>query len=129
MPDHSKLKKTAERLIEANGREISLVIYDTTEQDDTQPWLGATDPRSASATTESITGVFVEPESAVRLGILSRQGDLYPRIEKIIILAPNELDLTNVQEVIDESDRWTVLQVHVLKPGIVEILNFIAVKR
>jgi len=62
MADYAKFKALAKRLIESNGRPITLLKSGTTAVDVTKPWRGSTN-QATNSTTSSIStiGLFVHP--------------------------------------------------------------------
>ena len=129
MVDYVKLAATAARLVSNNGRSITLVEFDKTPDDADKPWRGAVDPRISPESTKVVSGVFVEPSSAVRLGMSSEVDDLLKRSSQIIIVASTD-DLEVYNEVIDtDTKRWKIVGMEKLKPADTTLLYFIGVAR
>lgn len=129
MPDYTKLAATAQRLVENSGRDITLVEFNTTPADASKPWRGASDPRTTPDATLAVSGVFVEPSSATKLGMSTEVSDLLKRSSQIIIVA-STADLKSYNEVIDsDSSRWKIVGMETLKPGDTTLLYFIGVQR
>ncbi len=129
MVDLVKLTATAERLIKANGRVVTFIRHDQTLGDVAKPWQGPTDARTTPNTTSVQNAVFVQPDSAFKLGIASEQSDLVMNSDQIMILSPGTVDLTTFQEVLDEGVYWKITTIELLRPGTVALLAFVGVKR
>ena len=131
MVDYTKLITTTQRLISASGRSVTLVEFDSTLADPNKPWNGATDPRTAPDSTLDVDAVFVEPQSALRLGLLFLTDDLLKRAEQIMLISPGAaVDLSIFNEVIDsDSSRWKIIDSRILKPGDDVVLTYLTVIR
>lgn len=130
MVDTANVIQTAQRLITANGRSVTFVNFSSTLQNSSRPWLGAADPRATPDNTLTVDAVFVEPSSAVRLGLSQEASDLVKNSEQIMIVSPGATaDLSIYQEVDDDSVRWKIEAVETLKPGAAVLLAFVGVKR
>ncbi len=129
MVDIPKLIATAQRLIKANGRAVTLIRHDETLADPARPWEGPADARVTPSETAAMDAVFVQPASAVRLGMTTEQADLVVQSEQIMIVAPGTVDITRFQEVLDEGIYWKITMTELLRPGPTTILGFIGVKR
>ncbi len=129
MADLVKLVATAQRLIKANGRSVTIIRHDETLADAAKPWDGPTSARTTPDETSALDAVFVPPASAVRLGLSTEQNDLIIRSEQIMIIAPGAVDLTRFQEVLDGDVYWKITMVETLKPGPTLLLAFMGVKR
>jgi hypothetical protein len=133
MVDYVSLAATAKRLITANGREVTFVRFNRTAADAAKPWKGAADPRTDPDASETLDAVFVEPSSAVRLGISTVNSELVKRSTQILIAAPGSdfaEDLSTFEEVIDSDGvKWRITTSEKLKPAEVTLLYFIGVAR
>jgi len=130
MVDFVPLIATAQRLITENGRSVTLVKLNSTPAVASQPWKGAADPRAVPAATLVLDAVFVEPSSAVRLGLSAETSDMIKRSDQIMIISPGASeDVTLYHEVTDGSTNWKIGAVEVLRPGAEIVLAFIGVRR
>lgn len=131
MADDAALIALAQRLITASGRAVTLVEFNSTLADANKPWEGAADPRVTPDSTLVVDAVFVEPQSALRLGLIYLTDDMIKRAEQIMLISPGASDnLSSYQEVIDEDlSRWKIIDNRVLKPGSSVILNYLTVER
>ncbi len=128
MVDYVNLKAIADRLISENGRDITVVRFDTNANDATQPWDGPTNPR-LNTTEEVIKAVVVEPDSTVALGELTKMVDLTSRSDKIFIAQAGVEDLTTFNEIQDGDRLWKIDNVKSLQPGNLLLLYFIEASR
>lgn len=132
MVDYVKLSAAALRLIQTNGRVITLVQENKTPADPTQPWKG---PTPGTETTDTISAVFVPPNTVRQFGLTSLgKGtefiDMMDRSEQIAIVNPEARELTTFSH-IEEADktRWGIIGLQLLKPADVQLLAFIGVRR
>lgn len=129
MVDLAPLITTAQRLLKENGRPVTFIRHDQSEQDVAKPWLGPTDARATPALTRTVDAVFVSPSEADKLGLASRQSDLIQNSEAVMIISPGEVDLTQFQEVLDETIYWKITDMEILRPGKTLALAFVGVAR
>ena len=129
MVDYVKLAATAERLIRLNGREVTFFRLSQTPTDPDKPWKGNT-PRPDYIV---LPAVFVPPNTVRQFGLTSLgQGtefvDLITFSEQIAIVFPEENDLreyTTLHDVVD----YNILGIQVLRPGPINMLAFVGVRR
>lgn len=130
MADYVKLAATAQRLIEANGRNITFRKLADVADDASAPWRGSTTVRSAGATSSG-RGVVVDPVSARNLGFKSEDVGHVPMVNEVLIVAANtfpSVALEQMDEVNDEDNIYKIERVFVLKPGDVKLLYFFEIK-
>ncbi len=132
MVDYVKLSATALRLISNNGRTVELVRKDQAPGDVTKPWNGPADATDALTT---IRAVFVPPNTVRQFGLTALgQGtefeEMITRSEHIAIVNPEELELRQFIK-LKEADgtEWGFTGIQVLKPGDIQLLAFIGVRR
>ncbi len=130
MVDYVKLAATAKRLIEANGRSITFVRDSETPVDVNKPWLGPT----GADTTLILFGVFVPPDTVRQFGLSALgQGtefkDLISFSEEMAIVFPDVNELRQFTHVEDETIRWGITGIQILKPSTVQLLAFIGLRR
>lgn len=116
---YPNLKSLAERLIEANGRDLTLVRRDQGNLvNAAEPWRGSTETAEIKFV---VKGVFVEFESEDFDGTLVRRGD-----KKILISDQSVIDeggsATNLQieeydHILDGGVRYKILNVKTIQPG------------
>ena len=131
MVNYASLKSLAERLIEANGRDLTLVRRDQGNLvDPNEPWRGSTE---ASEISFVVKGVFTEFEKADFDGSLVRRGDKRVLIADQSVLdesggAPN-LKIEDYDHIVDDGVRWKILSVEVIQPGDTRIFYDIHVRQ
>lgn len=105
----------AKRLIDKNGRPITIVNLGETPADPTKPWRGAADAR-AEATEVPGTGAFVTGAPG-ELGITFENG----APDSQVVLFPAADDdgetLEDFDEIVDGSTRWRIVETKILQPG------------
>lgn len=131
MVDQPAVALVAERLLKQDGRLVRFIKFDRTAADANKPWDGAADPRATPADTADMYAAPLHPESLVNLGFTGRNNDLIKQAELLYIVAPgaSTKDLTGFDEVLDESVRYGILMSEKLRPGTVNLLYFVWVKR
>lgn len=133
--DYAKAAALALRLINENGRAITLVKLGQTPGDVNKPWRSNTTNRTVPEAEEAAFGVFVPP-SGSGLGFMSEDSELVKTSEQILLVAAAGVvgyKVEDFNEVIDPEDavntRWRITGVELLKPGSTRILYAIGVKR
>ena len=130
MVDYVRAIATAQRLIKDAGRSVTLQQFSSTSKDPEKPWKGAEKPRGEPSATLALDAVFVEPSSAVRLGLLATDDDLVKRSEQIAMCAPGATtDVRAYQAMVDGSSTYKIMGARVLRPGEEIVLAFIGVRR
>lgn len=129
MVDFLALLATAQSLLAANGRSVTFIRHNQTLADATKPWQGPADPRATPAASSVQSAVFVEPASAVKLGVASEQSDLIMNSEQIMIVAAGSVDLLQFQEVLDGTVYWKITTITSLRPGTTTVLSFVGLRR
>ena len=128
--DHARLAATAKRLVDANGRPLTLVQLNRGPDNPVREWEGAASTRGTPTATLDAIGCFVVPDTNLRLGRSDRIKDLIARSDRLVYVA-STTDLSNFNELIDSADsqRYTILSAEVLHPGSVIMLWWLFVKR
>ena len=124
--------KTAIRLIEKYGREVTLIRFDQTPADGLKPWAGPADPRATPDETVTIPAAFVEPTSLSSMGITTVDDDLLKRLDKVCLIAPavgSSYDLSTFNEIIDDGTNHKIFRVSTLKPGNTVLLYIVMVAK
>ena len=124
MVDYVAFRSLAERLIEANGRDISLVRRDQDNPTDpAKPWRGSTE---AATITVVVKGVFIEFEKEDFDGTLVRRGD-----KRILIAdksvtdeggSATNLKIEDYDHVLDGGTRWKIMKAELIEPGPLRIM-------
>ncbi len=131
MVDFASFRLLAERLIEANGRELSLVRRDQgNPADPAKPWRGSTE---AAKITVVVKGVFIEFEKEDFDGTLVRRGD------KRVLIADKSvtdeggsalnLKIEDYDHILDGGTRWKIMQAELIEPGPIRIMFDLQVRQ
>lgn len=133
MVDYVKLAGVADRLVKANGRSVEFLREAETRADPLKPWEGPGDEATTPPTSVMLNSVFVPPNTVRQFGITALgQGtefvDLVTWTEQIGIVFPEEYDMRTFTHLVD-GDRYGITGLQVLKPGDIQLLAFIAVRR
>ena len=131
MVDYVSLRNLAERLIEANGRDLALVRRDQANPiDPAKPWRGSTE---AATITVGVKGVVIEFEKEDFDGSLVRRGD--KRIlaaDKSVIDeggSATNLKIEDYDHILDGTTRWKIIEAEVIAPGPIRIFYDIHVRQ
>ena len=131
MVNYTSFRSLAERLIEANGRSLTLVRRDQGNPTDSdKPWRDSTEADTVSTT---LTGLFVEYEKEDFDGSLIRRGD-----KKILIAAKSVEDesassvnvkIEDYDHILDGTVRWKIVAVDLIEPGPSRVMYEIQVRQ
>jgi len=111
MVDYVRLQSVAQKLINENGRSMTLNRLSITSADVNKPWRG-TD--NILEDTVDLIGVFVETKTSIIDGTLLKED------EKSVLanaIDSQGKDLTLFNRLIDGSDESTITKVNPLRPG------------
>jgi hypothetical protein len=129
MADFVKLAVTAKRLVDGNGRTITLVALDFDTPDPAQPWLGPENPRSTPARQLELIASFLPLASTVRLGLSKQTIDLAKKADATCLIGSTE-DLSVFQELVDSNgERYKITHIEELKPADVRLLSFLVLNQ
>lgn len=126
MANYTRMAATAKRLIEKNGRTVTLVRLSRSALDTNKPWRGPDpdpDPAPAAITCKA---VIVPYEAKELEGSLIRNGD------KRAFIADTSLpdhDLEKFDTLIDGGDTYKIVSVALFNPGDVRLLYEIQLRR
>jgi len=131
MVNYASFRLLAERLIEENGRDLSLVRRDQGNPvDPAKPWRDSTE---AAEITVVVKGVVIEFDKEDFDGSLVRRGD-----KRILIADKSVIDeggsATNLQiedydHILDGSTRWKILDANTIDPGDTRIMFDLQVRQ
>lgn len=131
MVDYASFRNLAERLIEENGRDLSLVRRDQGNPvDPAKPWRASTE---AAEITVVVKGVVIEFEKEDFDGSLVRRGD-----KRILIADKSVLDeggsaanlqIEDYDHVLDGTVRWKILGANTIDPGDTRIMFDLQVRQ
>lgn len=126
MADFVKLAATAERLINANGRTVTVVQQGNTPADVDKPWRSATTTARASVSGKA---VFV---SSSDLGYVVNNPDNVKRAEQVALFSANDdggRSLEDFDLIVDGSVNWKITHAEVLAPADTRIMYLFEVNR
>mgnify|MGYP000258909096 CR=1 FL=1 len=131
MVNYASLKSLAERLIEANGRDLTLVRRDQGNPADVaQPWRASTEAAEISFV---VKGVFTEFEKEDFDGTLVRRGDKRVLISDQSVLdessGVSNLDIEDYDHILDAGVRWKIINVENIQPGSTKIFYDLHVRQ
>ena len=134
MVDYVRLAATAKRLIDKNGRAISIVKLERDPVDGAKPWRGDPSPRDTGQpeATATTIGVFVEPGSIKHWGFMEISEELIGRWEQVVMVSGNgvnQVDLEEYDEVVDGTIRWRIQNVIKLKPADLTMIYALGLSR
>lgn len=131
MVNITSLRLVAERLIETNGRTITMVKADEiTPADPAKPWRGNLTTTQVSI---SVIGAFIDFDNDDLPGTIQRRGE-----KRILVSAKSAeeagatsvKDLEKFDRVIDTDDtEWHIHEVSVIQPGLEKIAYDMRVSR
>lgn len=129
MVDYANMLLVAERLVEANGRTVTVTREDRTPADPAKPWEGQADPGTDSALallavlleydTDEVDGTVIE-RSDMRALVAAKSAD---------DAAGAAVDLTTYDHLDDGADHWRIVGARKVKPGAVVLLYDLQLRR
>ena len=131
MVNYANLKSLAERLIETNGRTLTLVRRDQGNPSvSAKPWRGSTEAAEISFT---VKGVFTEFEKEDFDGSLVRRGDKRVLIADQSVLdeggSATPLTIEDYDHILDGTIRYKILNAELIQPGPTRIFYEIHVRQ
>lgn len=124
--DYNELVLVAQELIADTGRAITLQKLSATAADVNKPWNGPATP--TVSTSVNTVGTFV-PHQGSDLGKTLVSEELLARCEQVLLVAPTQSDISEMNFVVDTSIKWKIDWVQVLKPGATIVLYVFGVSR
>jgi hypothetical protein len=124
MVDYVAFRSLAERLIEANGRDLSLVRRDQgNPTDPAKPWRGSTE---ADEITVVVKGVVIEFEKEDFDGTLVRRGDKRVLIADKSVIdeggSATNLKIEDYDHMLDRGTRYKIMKAELIEPGPLRIM-------
>lgn len=123
----------AERLINENGRSLTLQREDQFNPVDiAEPWRAA-DPAGANVVSLVVLGVFIEYEKEDFDGSLVRRGD-----KRVLVAAKDtddvrtgteNIDVEDFDTILDGTEIWKIITVEVIEPGPLRVMYDIQVRK
>ena len=132
MVDSVKLAATAKRLIEANGREVTMYKRNRTPSNVAQPWRGpAAAPTTSDGDTLTPKIAFV-PSGGGGLGIMTMtSAELEKSFDQIGLLASDSVTGKNIEDfdtIVDDAKVWKIQLVEELKPAGTSLIYALGLK-
>lgn len=130
MVDYARLAATTKRLIDANGRTVSIVGDVTTPADAARPMLGP-DFSAGPSLAESVIAVFV-PASGGGLGQLADVlGASLKGFDQVALIAASSVtaSIYSFDRIIDGTDTWAIKKINVLQPADTGLLYELGLSR
>ena len=135
MVDFVKLAATAKRLIEKNGRDITLVTpADTVLRDANKPWRGVDMARNNGNEVELIVkAAFLQVGTDTQFGEdeESESTLLIRDNSKIFLIASTSLGVSDIRsftEIRDGTTVYNIVNITILKPADIELIAFVEVE-
>lgn len=136
MVDYNNINLMAQRLIEPNGRTMTVRRLGRTPTDADKPWRGSATPRDSAEVEyeEEVNGVFVEPYSLIRYGFTATDVEDMRRFDIVVIFASKSftdlsIDPFGLSEIEDDGTIFTAGLIRQLKPGPIPLLYVVGAKR
>jgi len=123
MVDYVSLAAVAKRLIDANGRDLTIRKKDRVPADSNKPWRAG---GTSDTDVGPLKGVLVPYESKDVDGTLVRRED------KRALIAANDTNPDLIEQfdsVVDGSDVWRIVSVETLNPGDVRLIYTLQLRR
>jgi hypothetical protein len=131
MVNYTNFRNLAERLIEENGRTLTLVKLDEGNPVDVaEPWRASTE---ADEISFDVLGVFIKYEKDAIDGEFIMQGD-----KQVLIAAKSvedesgsaaEIAIEDYEEIVDGGQRWRIMDVDLIEPGPSRVLYDLQVRK
>jgi len=133
----TRLAALAKRLIDENGRPITLQASSTTPIDPLKPWRGQTGIATENTPDQSVTatGVFLNQADEDNFGHVERDTDetLLKRGQQRVLVAFTDLvpstDVSQFDILLDGTSKWRIVSANILQPGTVGVLYDFAVEQ
>ena len=127
MVDFDRLALTAQRLIAANGRSVTVIKYGNAPQDSEKPWRGQSEYPEAE-----VVGIaaFVPRTQMITTRATNEDGAL--RETEYALFAgedDTDLDLETFHAIEDNGRIWRIVSTEVLVPASTRVLYMFEVKR
>lgn len=127
--NYTRMRATAERLVEENGRTLQLVRKDQGNPvDPTKPWRSSTE---AAEITVDVIGVVTEFEKEEVDGTLVLRTDKMALVaaKSVSDAAPSNLNIEEYDALLDGATRYRIIHPEVIEPGNQRILYILQVRQ
>jgi len=112
--DWSTLIATVRRLLDRNGRSVTIQQLSAVPTDSERPWRGATTP--TVAVTRTLKACFVPP-TADEFGRSIASEDMLASVEQVALIEPSDIELEKFDTILDGGSRYAIKWSWTLKPG------------
>lgn len=131
MVNATRLAATAKRLIEANGRSVTIYKRARTAADTNKPWRG---PADTPADTETVIAAFVPPGGSGFGRSVIVDGSLAQAFDMVALVAATSLTsgvvLEEYSSIVDaDGSVWSIANVERLAPGSTAFVYVLRLKR
>lgn len=124
--DWSTMVATVRRLLDRNGRSVSIQQLGAIAADSTRPWRGAATP--TVAVTRTLKACFV-PATADEFGRSIANDDMLASVQQIALMEPSDIELEKFDTILDGGSRYAIKWSWTLKPGSTILLYAFGVVR
>lgn len=130
MVDFNRSAATAKRLVDKNGRDVTLVELDFDADNTSKPWRPQEKPRDTPASTASYRASFVPLAATDRLGFRRITEDMIKRSDATCLIGTSD-NLEKYQELIDSRDgrRYKIMISDQLDPASPNVLWYLLLSR
>jgi len=125
--DFDKLALTAQRLIEANGRAVTVIKFGTDSQDQDKPWRGQNEYREA----EVPGAMAFIPKTQVLTTRAENVDGVVRETQYSLFAAENDgdHDLEHFNVIEDGDTLWRIVSVELISPADKRVMYIFEVKR
>ncbi len=122
MVDYASLRLTAERLIEASGRSVTLTKRDRTADNSSTPWTGPADP--GTDVTIVVIAVMLDYKTEEIDGTLVIRGDqrCFIADKSVVDVSSAAIQLHDFDTLTDGAIVWHIENAEILEPGSTRIM-------
>lgn len=117
------LADTIKRLITKHGRSVTLKKLSRTPTTSAKPWRGTGTTDDPDVTTTAFA-VFIDYKNSEIDGEMIKAGDLMA-----LVAAISGVDLREYNVLTDGTEEWSIMDVELIKPGTIEFLYKIQLRR
>lgn len=121
MVDFAKLRNTARRLIQENGRSVTLVKDSRTPDDNTKPWLGG----DTNDTSVTLNAAIVQYREQDIDGDRIRRGDR----RAIVEVPTGNDDLRQFDRLIDRNETWGIVSINKIEPADITVVYVMQIRQ
>lgn len=125
--DYARAVALAQRLINKNGRTITVQQLSSTPVDANKPWKGPNAPTVLASATPK--GVFLPVSSLNELGLFVADDELLKRVEQVVLIAADGTNAFDTFHRVSDGVLYHIDWVRTLKPGDTVILYAMGIKR